>query len=247
VVEGWVRAACARIRPLRALLLGVTPELATMHWPEDTELTAVDQSAEMIEAIWPRRKRTARAEVVRATWQSMPLADSSVDVVLGDGCFTTLEAVDDYRAVTREVHRVLGPRGEFIHRFFVAPPKRDPLPNVLADLRSARIRGFHAFKWRLAAAVQERFESGVRLGDIWDVWHAEISERGPPPVALGWSHETISTIDAYRGSNARYTFPTLDEVRRSFASSFVEAACHTPTYELGERCPILRLLAQRRG
>ena len=35
------------------LLLGVTPEIATLNWPAKTFLTAVDKSEAMIEVVWP--------------------------------------------------------------------------------------------------------------------------------------------------------------------------------------------------
>ena len=38
--------------PLDALLLGVTPAIATMRWPRKTSLVAVDWSANMFRHIW---------------------------------------------------------------------------------------------------------------------------------------------------------------------------------------------------
>ena len=58
---------------------------------------------------------------------------------------------------------------------------------------------------------------------------------------LGWRAAEVRTIDAYRGADARYTFPTLAEAREILALHFVEEACCFAGYELGERCPTLRL------
>ena len=40
--------------PWRALLLGVTPGLATLDWPDSTKLLAADYSLATIEGVWPR-------------------------------------------------------------------------------------------------------------------------------------------------------------------------------------------------
>jgi hypothetical protein len=47
--------------------------------------------------------------------------------------------------------------------------------------------------------------------------------------------ETVTTIDAYRGADSRFTFFTLDEVRRACAPYFKEVRRHVATYEAGER------------
>ena len=44
---GWVTNS-----PLRALLLGVTAEIATMDWPVRTNLVAVDWAEAMIKRVW---------------------------------------------------------------------------------------------------------------------------------------------------------------------------------------------------
>jgi hypothetical protein len=75
-------------RPPRAVLLGVTPELAACRWPAGTRLTAVDNSRAMIDALWPAPGVPDGAQVLCADWRAMPIADGSIDVVVGDGCYT---------------------------------------------------------------------------------------------------------------------------------------------------------------
>ncbi len=58
---------------------------------------------------------------------------------------------------------------------------------------------------------------------------ALLSER------INWPMETITTIDAYRDMDTRFTFPTLEEARRAFATSFTELDRYVPEYECGER------------
>jgi SAM-dependent methyltransferase len=243
VFERWALCACARSAggPHLAVLLGVTPECACMRWPDGTELTAVDRSPEMVRAVWPAEAVAVPARVVLGDWQSLPLSSASVDIVLGDGCFTTLDSPERYRTVAREVRRILRPGAAFLQRFFVRPEWRESLTGVFSDLRARRIRSFHSAKWRVAMALQERFEDGVRLGDIWETFHEAQLDASALEKELDWAPGTVATIDAYRGLDTRYTFPTLEEVRKELSADFSEIDCSVPSYELGERCPRLRL------
>mgnify|MGYP001345582327 CR=1 FL=1 len=82
-------------------------------------------------------------------------------------------------------------------------------------------------------------EQGVRLGDIWNSWHAAMPDPEVLAQRLNWPLETITTIDAYRDIDTRFTFFTLAEARRACAPYFRELRCHVPEYELGERCQTL--------
>jgi SAM-dependent methyltransferase len=225
------------------VLLGVTPELATLDWPADTSLLAIDKSEAMIQSVWPSWGVPPRAAVRCADWLAMPLDDASVDLVVGDGVYSAL-VHRDYAALTAQVRRVLRPAGLFVARAFVAPPEREPVRHVADELRSARIGSFHAFKWRLAMALQASLAEGVCVGDVWRVWSDLCPDREALAAKLGWELATIASIDAYRGAATRYTFPTREELRAELASAFDERACHVPGYELGERCPSLVLTAR---
>ena len=56
---------------VRVLLLGVTPEIASMQWPAATHLLAVDQAAVMIRYVWPGAALGYSA--VCAKWARLPL------------------------------------------------------------------------------------------------------------------------------------------------------------------------------
>lgn len=66
--------------------------------------------------------------------------------------------------------------------------------------------------------------------------------RTPSAVPrTGWPLREIATIEAYRDAPARYTFPTLDELRASLHGLFEMAEPHWPGYALGHCCPLLSL------
>jgi len=257
VAGSW--AECGRAP--RILLLGVTPELALLEWPQPRHLLAVDCCAEMIRQVWPHRSGVADAvvvagvgsrsssgdgsghsgpsdAVVQADWLELPLADRSRDLVVSDGCFGVIGYPVQYRALLRSVRRVLSSDGRYVFRVFVRPPRRETAADVYDDAMAGRIGNFHAFKLRLLMAMQVDSVSGVKTGDVWENW----TRQGPGAEALGaacgWPREQIATIDAYRGHATVYCFPTVDELRDLFRyEAFEELECAWPGYESGDRCP----------
>lgn len=221
-----------------AVLMGVTPEIASMRWPAATRLLAIDRSRGMIDHVWPKQP-FAGATAICGEWAAMPVATGSCDVITGDGCFSQLVYPDAYEVLIRELRRALRPRGLFAMRAFVRPEPAESVENLLSELNAGRIGNFHIFKWRLNMALQPSLASGIRLHDVWDF---VISRYGNPARLAGrcdWPLDTVETIQAYRGSNARYTYPTLTELRAKLSVCFSEVTCEFPPYEMGDRCPTL--------
>jgi SAM-dependent methyltransferase len=234
-VVGWSQQHGAP----RALVLGATPELARLRWPVRTHLIAVDHNDAMIQRMWPGYPGPLQGGV-KGDWLQLPLKNGSRDLVLGDGVFNLMDFPAGHRKLLRAIRRVLSDQGLCVIRCFTKPEKSETPRQVLEDLWGGRIGNFHVFKWRLAMALHGRVEQGVRLKDIWDYWSKsvdphELAER------LSWQAEVIATIDNYRGLEERYAFATLREIKSLTREAFVEVQCQFPTYELGERCPILTL------
>jgi SAM-dependent methyltransferase len=229
---------------LDVLLVGVTPELATVDWPTGTRLVALDRSAAMVRDVWPRRGVPDGADALCADWLALPVAGASIDFVAGDASCNTLAYPGGYRALVHELRRVLRPGGTIVTRVFVQPAEREPLDRVAADLAAGRIASFDAFKLRLLMALQGTSEAGVALRDAWTAWRALAPSAEVVAGRLGWSPDVFATIEVYRDASASYSFPTLAEVRAVLAENFVELACRVPPYALGSRCPTL-VLARR--
>jgi SAM-dependent methyltransferase len=222
----------------RALLLGVTPEIATMRWPAGTELIAIDGSAGMIQHVWPRKGGAWRA-ALRGDWLRLPLADGSCHVVIGDNPVHLPPFPGRHRAVLASVRRALAPDGILAMRWFCRPERAESLAQVFADLRAGRIGSFNAFKWRLAMALPYDPAEGLQWNAIWEAWNREVRDPAALLRDLGWPPEMLSTIEVNRGVTARVTFPTLREVEALVRESYEEVRSVVLDYELGERCPIV--------
>jgi len=238
----WVESAVHTIRPGvdQAVLLGVTPELAHMRWPEDARLLAVDQNPEMIQRLW-LPSPPDKGRVICGDWQHIPLKNGSVDAVVGDGVLVFFKQPTEAEVLLQEIRRLLRSHGRFLLRVFVRPPHRESLAQLHEALAAGFIGSFHAYKWRLAMALQPSLAVGVRPVDVWRAWRQWVPSAGLLQELTGWPLEQIETIDAYRDAKASYYFPTLDELRQLLDGYFeIDDLC-IPAYELGERCPLLSL------
>lgn len=238
-VKAW-RAEHPDAAP-RALLLGVTPELATMDWPVGTSLVAADRAEPMIAVVLPKVGVPEGTRAMCADWRALPLADGSVDVVVGDGCFTLFDFPGEVRAFAREVRRIMAPGARFAVRVFVAPGERESLEAIERDLRAGEIGNFNALKWRVAMAVQPSAERGVALGDIHEAYARFAPIVADLAATPGFEPEVAGLVEAYRGSLVRYSFPTVTELRGALADLFEVSGGPEKSYELGARCPTLVL------
>ncbi len=242
--ERFVDEACAQTPPPGpgALLLGVTPEIATMHWPQSTRLLAIDFSEAMIRRVWPRHA-VSNAAVARANWRSMPLADASYDVAIGDGILLWQTFPEDVVALAAEVRRVLKDNGAFVMRLFARPERQEPIEAVFDDLRRGRIPNSAALHLRIGMALHGDLRSGVRLGDAYDAWHANVPNEDVLLPSLGWPHETVGTFEVYRGLDTRVAYPTVAELTDLLAPNFRLTDCRIPASDTHGMFPALAFRA----
>jgi hypothetical protein len=223
-----------------ALLLGVTPELAQLDWPDKTRLFAADYSTQMIRSLWPLQNRQDRLAFC-ADWRKLPLPHNSAGIVIGDGCFTLLSYPAGYQDLARETRRALRDNGLLIVRFFIGTGDTASPEQIHEQLLAGKIGNFHIFKFRLAIALQDNATEGVCVGDVWENWNAQGYDVDRLAAKLNWQPETLRTIDAYRGMSARYTYPTMNELESALSPWFYRVKSHNHGYEFGENCPTLVL------
>jgi SAM-dependent methyltransferase len=218
-------------RPGDCLLLGVTPELAQLS----AHLTALDNSADMIRALWPKDRHACLGD-----WLGMPFEDASFDHVIGDGCPVLLDHPLQQARLFAEAARVLRPEGRMVMRVFVGP-EQPKTPEQVCDMAFAgEIRGFHAFKWRLSMALAARSRDYTFcIADTLRTFDRLLPDRALLMQRTGWSKQDIDTMDFYLGSSARYSYPPLSALRRIVPLELHEIEVRHGHYELAECCPIL--------
>lgn len=229
----------------RVWLLGITPEIATAHWPQDVDLFAVERVGAMIDAAWPGDTDSRRA--ICADWLRAPFAEESFDLAIGDGCLTAVGFPEELSRLLASVHRCLRRDGYLMLRLFCRPDVVETPDDVIAALQSGAIGSFHAFKWRLAMAVQGADAPDVAVDAVWRAWNAARIDARALAAARGWSPAQLGTMEFYRGSPARYNFMRFEAtIQHLEQAGFDLVATRTGLYELAERCPHV-LLRRRHG
>jgi hypothetical protein len=236
-VEGW---ACSHPgENLRALLLGVTPGVAGMQWPEGSLLVAIDRSIGMASGVWPGNIPGKRW-VVCGDWFALPIGAPS-SVVIGDGVLNCLRYPDDFRRLAASVRGSLTHDGIFLLRTFVQADQREDPEAVFLD--RFKCPNFHYFKLRLMMAMQRSVEQGIPLNEVYQFWTDQNVDREALSLRTGWPRSEIDTLETQKGRTTVFTFPTLHELRSLFAEYFGEIATLVPSYPGGERCPTMVLRA----
>lgn len=217
----------------RALILGVTPELYHLPWPNETDLMAVDHTQEMIDTIWPGSKDSA----ICADWPNMPIESNSRDIVMCDGGLHLLDYPDGQIQLIKTLQRVIAPGGLCIFRLFALPKHRETVEQVLDDLFNSNIPNLNILKLRLGMALQTSKTEGVVLENVWETLHQAAPDFERLANKIHWPLEHLLAINAYKNSPSRYYFLKTDEVKDLFDERFSVKNVHVPDYDLGERCP----------
>ena len=109
---------------MKALVLGVTPEIRESLTKLGYETTCIDINKEMILAMDSVLKTKDPDEViVNEDWLNNSLEDNAFDVAIGD-CVLSNVKWEERDKLLAEVKRVLKPNGIFIMRFFSIPREK---------------------------------------------------------------------------------------------------------------------------
>lgn len=225
---------------VHALLLGVTAEITALTWPSNTTLVAVDTSQAMIQRHW-QAPRSIHAFPVLGRWQRMPLQSQSIDFTIADGSLSIQANAAALSAVIASLAHTMRPRATFVLRAFVRPASSETPDQVFQAMHGGQIGSFAVLKWRLLMSLHESSNEGVPLRQVYKTFRTLAPSSQQLSKQLGWPAASIDTIESYRGTAARYFFPTLIQLRELLARYFDEMSCHIPSYELGHCCPTLVL------
>ncbi len=216
------------------LLLGVTPELASLSTPT----IAVDWAESAIRDIWPGDTEDRHA--LLGDWRALPLSDVSVGSVIGDGSLNAVRWPHGAHEVACEIDRVLMDDGIIVCRAFVAPDTCEAISVIADEIRTRREPSFAAAKWRMAMALTDA-DGNVAVADIHAAFEDQFPDREQLAQQTGWPLATIAEIDAYRGSAMQLAFPTGAMFERVAAPRFRARWVAAGSYPLASRCPVLML------
>jgi SAM-dependent methyltransferase len=224
---------------MRALLLGVTPDIATLNWPSGSTLIALDNSKSVIGAIWPGNVPSRRWATC-ANWLSMPLQQGSCDFAVGDGSFNAFCYPSGWKTAASSIRNVLTEGGVLVLRCYVRPDEPENPDDVIRELLGPGIADINHFKFRLFLAMQRSTEVGCEVREIYQFLKGRVSEDALRSMP-GWSEAAVRGFELWRDADTVYTFPTLSEIREVLSQHFCERAVSFPTYALGNNCPTLML------
>jgi SAM-dependent methyltransferase len=225
--------------PMRALILGVTPELSALKWPAGTTLSTLDGSLEMIKAFWNGPSENA----IVGSWIATSLDDSSLDMIVCDGGIGLLSYPQGQLALFSEIRRILAPNGIFTARLFTPGCHSETIDHIASDLDAGAITSLDVLKFRLWGALQADAMNGVRPRDV--VKNIELVAGSLQRLVdhFGWSTEHVATLEFHRNSQAVYCLSSVDEVLLLVDSltGLEVVSVENPQHAFGDRCPIISM------
>lgn len=219
----------------RLLLLGVTPDYADLT----TDVTALDFSAAMIEHVWPGDTEHRRAEL--GDWRDMPFPDQQFDLAVCDNGFSMLQDPNAIASVLKHLKRVVKTNGTVVARWFLSPEA--PLSDTdVTDFALTRCgASVVTLRWWFAfSRACRNADTTTTANDSYVLFDELINNRAKLREAYGWSEDTIKEADFYKGSSAKYIFPTEAAMRKLVSPYFnsvklVQSGC----YPMSEHAPFV--------
>ena len=241
LMEAAIMPTLTGLESPRVGLFGITPQIVQSPWPANTQLQAFDHSAEFIARVWQPCQHIKLSLVYRAKWQNLPLADASLDVIVGDNALGVLPNLAEYTPVLAEVARVLKPGGVLCLRCITLPDVAASPEQLREETLAGQINSFHALKWRIAMALSAAPDYSVETARVHSTFDQLFPDRALLSQVCQWHLAVIDTIDAYRDSTTRYNVAPLAELLSVMARWFDMMAIEYPDYEMGSHCPTLSL------
>jgi hypothetical protein len=238
IAEAADRQSGGGTRPLRVLLLGVTPDIVHIKWPRGSFLLAVDHSPSMINGLWPGDVPGVR-QVVCGDWLDGLELGEPFDLVVGDGVPNLLSYPDGLHKLMRRLDATLAALGVVILRAFVLPDRTETAGEVLDAMWKGAIGQFTELELRLLMASQESIGQGVTAARAHDCWLEHSAGTGRGLCLPEWRARAIETLGRWRGLDFSMTFPTTAALTTAVRAVFDDVSLRWPRYALGERCPTL--------
>ena len=233
--------SCTHAKPLRVLVLGVTPEFFQLNWPPATELSAVDRSSDMIKHVWPGPPTAVTCE----DWCSMSLPPNSFDLAMCDGGLALLRYPDEQAELARKLAKIVVSGGKCVFRLFCTDGENGSVEEILEELRQHNVPNLSTLKLRLWTALQRSVATGMPVHDVWSAV-TRFADGNLRRLAEehDWPIDNVLALEQHKNSSARYYLSGVQEVNDLFVSgtdSFQIADVRRRNDPIGALCPIVVL------
>lgn len=237
-VRQWLDAHAGQ-RKTRALVLGVTEEIVGMEWPESVEVTAVDESASMIDAFWPG-DIPGRRTLIRGNWFDFPAATSSFDLVVGDGVFNIPEFPHGYAQLAQRMHSLLKPDGLMIVRVFTQLDEKEKPEDIIAEIKSSERYDYWPMRYRFITSLQASAEAGIYSGTLPTDRALERYGVGADEFTAKTDHKRIPlpVLPPDGMDGLLINFPTCKQFVEALSAHFGVKRIGYGDHELASRCPV---------
>lgn len=239
VIDDW-RAAHPGQSP-RGLILGATPELWELDWPDRNRVSMVDPDPERVHQIWPGPEASRWV----ARWVTIGPSDGLFDIVLCDAGLQTL-AYPNVQANLRRHLAAVMQKGSLLALRLIAPPaQRETTVGVAGELWAGNIADMSQLLIRLSHSLQQSPTVGVRDSAVWLKFCSLCKDWDLLLARTGWSPETIAIAERYRFSPVNQYFVSPGEVLGVFASAegapFEMVRLVTGGGPMAAQCPVMTL------
>jgi hypothetical protein len=239
VIDEWVEAHHGGTP--RALILGATPELWELAWPDRTKVCVIEPDPEVARQLWPGPERSLRV----ARWLTTAPTDGPFDIVFCDAGLHTLGFPAAQTELCRRLAAVMPAGGQLAMRLITPPSQREPSVRVVSELWAGNIPDMSQLVMRLCHALQQSPAGGVRADAVWLKLRSLCKDWETLLDRTGWSSDSIGIAELLRFSTANYHFVTLVEVLDMFVhghnSPFEMSRLVTGGGPMAVQCPVLTL------
>jgi hypothetical protein len=154
--RGYALSAVTGSCSLRALVLGMTPELRCMAADAGFELISADSNPDAIAVFrdWLQEPARSREMIIQDDWAALGKhIPGGVDVILGDGIFGNVLSLDGHYALLKVFSNLLNPGGAIILRQ-VSIPRNFPMRQYDAGMLLEKYRAGQLSDAEFGAAMR---------------------------------------------------------------------------------------------
>jgi SAM-dependent methyltransferase len=127
-------------KKLKTLVFGATPELRDLALECNQDVTSVDISWEMLNAMNLLMKEDWKKEIIlKCDWLKMPLKDNYYDIAMGDNYINMLRW-RQFKSMIKETHRLLKPGGHLLTAVLIYSKVSDSIEEITRQYEKGQFR-----------------------------------------------------------------------------------------------------------